>query len=273
MRGQEFAKLAKKQSPIDIIPKDTEKTDFDPLMWKNNATELGTVTVANSGHGFSVSNSKMSTLILSGGGLNGEYQLAQFHYHWGSFRNNYKGSEHRIDGKQWASEVHFVHFKTIYADLSAALASGKQDALAVVGVMLKRSTRNDQGFETALVQNLSDVVKSGSSTTMDFGSTNLMNFLPGDVKKFFRYEGSLTTPTCNEQVIWTVLEEDVTIPTRLLDKFPAIEDVDNSAITYSARDVLALNGRKVSRNSGVTSLPISIIYAFAFTVISIAFSL
>ena len=32
----------KKQSPIDIVPKDTEKTDFDPLMWKNNATELGT---------------------------------------------------------------------------------------------------------------------------------------------------------------------------------------------------------------------------------------
>ena len=35
--------------------------------------------------------------ILSGGQLNGTYQILQLHFHWGS--NDNVGSEHTIDGK------------------------------------------------------------------------------------------------------------------------------------------------------------------------------
>lgn len=35
--------------------------------------------------------------ILSGGQLNGTYQILQLHFHWGS--NDNIGSEHTIDGK------------------------------------------------------------------------------------------------------------------------------------------------------------------------------
>ncbi len=41
--------------------------------------------------------------IVSGGGLPGEYRVAQFHFHWGS--NNRRGSEHTIDGKRFPLEV------------------------------------------------------------------------------------------------------------------------------------------------------------------------
>ena len=35
--------------------------------------------------------------------MDSEYELWQFHAHWGS--DNSKGSEHTIDGKEYASEV------------------------------------------------------------------------------------------------------------------------------------------------------------------------
>lgn len=38
-----------------------------------------------------------SFLALSGGPLEGSYQLAQFHAHWGG--ENSRGSEHTVDGK------------------------------------------------------------------------------------------------------------------------------------------------------------------------------
>ena len=66
------------------------------------------------------------------------------------FQNQFKGSEHRIDGKQTASEMHMVHHKTKYADLGAALKGGEEDALAVVGVMLTKANRAAAGHETVI---------------------------------------------------------------------------------------------------------------------------
>lgn len=47
---------------------------------------------------------------LAGGPLEGEYELWQFHAHWGS--DNSKGSEHRVNGKMFASEVLYTTIKT-----------------------------------------------------------------------------------------------------------------------------------------------------------------
>ena len=37
------------------------------------------------------------------------------------------------------------------------------------------------------------------------------SLLPTDKSKFYRYNGSLTTPTCNEVVTWTVFKDYVEI--------------------------------------------------------------
>ena len=42
-------------------------------------------------------------LALSGGGLDGEYELWQFHAHWGD--DDCRGSEHTVDGKMFPAEV------------------------------------------------------------------------------------------------------------------------------------------------------------------------
>jgi len=65
------------------------------------------------------------------------WKLAQAHFHWGRDGHQDEGSEHYIEGVQYPLEVHFVHVNSIYADLTAALASGNSDALMVVGQFFK----------------------------------------------------------------------------------------------------------------------------------------
>ncbi len=43
---------------------------------------------------------------LSGGPLSHTYQAAQFHFHWG--KTSDRGSEHTVDGKEYAAEVNDI---------------------------------------------------------------------------------------------------------------------------------------------------------------------
>ena len=96
-----------RQSPVDIVNtipnKNLGNIKFDNYMQNNVA-----VTVTNNGHTYvtsSISNYNPVPLI-SGGGLPGTYQLAQFHFHWGD--DSTKGSEHTVNGKMYAAEVRLV---------------------------------------------------------------------------------------------------------------------------------------------------------------------
>lgn len=235
----------KHQSPINLERSKAHVEHWEAIQWKNNKTQFGKVTVKNSGHGFSVSGDQMAKLRLHHGGLKAEYILAQFHYHWGQNRD---GSEHRFYGVQNAGELHLVHYHSDFDGLGSALESGRNDALAVVGVMLEQAKREPMGHEKLLIGATKHTMMAGNETNFDFEETTIHDLLPHNLHEFFRYEGSLTTPTCNEQVVWTVLNEKSTIPHSLVKHFTHIEDKAGNRLNNTARYAQPLNSRKVHFN-------------------------
>ena len=103
-----MAKEGKRQSPIDITTA-TAESDSDltkkPLRWSYVSDNVK--DIENTGASWKV-NTDGAGSCLSGGALEGEYELWQLHAHWGS--DDDKGSEHTVDGKAYAGELHLVHW-------------------------------------------------------------------------------------------------------------------------------------------------------------------
>lgn len=266
-----FCKTGGAQSPINLVHIEATESHHEPLHWRNNMTEFGMVTVENGGHGFSVSGVNFGKLKLGKGGLAGEYRLAQFHYHWGLSQD---GSEHRVDGEQWAAEIHLVHYHTNFLGVQEALDSGNYDALAVVGVLLTEDKiRKLSPVERMLKMAVENTLQVNQSYSLDMKDTTIHDFLPNDLLHFYRYYGSLTTPGCIQQVVWTVMKEEVTIPREMIDLFAKIKDNDGIEMKNTARDVQLLKGRKVYRNedrphvgSASSVTPVLSIFVIAVTI-------
>ncbi|NWX97161.1 CAH15 anhydrase, partial [Nothoprocta ornata] len=146
-------------------------------------------------------------ISIRGGGLPGTYRALQLHFHWGSPAGN--GSEHTLDGRQFPMELHIVHINVNYRTL--AEAKGHPNGLAVLGFFFTLSDTDNSNYNT-IVAALRNVSHQGDS--VDLASTfPLSNLLPraGQLSKYYRYQGSLTTPDCSEVVVWTVFEEPVAV--------------------------------------------------------------
>lgn len=70
--------------------------------------------------------------------MDGVYKLEQFHCHWGCTSD--RGSEHTVDGRAYAGELHLVHWNcSKYSSFGEA--AGYPDGLAVLGVFLTVSLK------------------------------------------------------------------------------------------------------------------------------------
>ncbi|GFO09876.1 carbonic anhydrase [Plakobranchus ocellatus] len=195
----------RRQSPIDI-PSTLSVFDPDlpPFVLDHFDTMSGlsgecVLNVTNNGHAASVS-VRHDGMRVRGGGLNGSYKTAEFHFHWGG--GNDRGSEHALDGRKFPLEMHVVNFAEKYGTIKEAMS--KPDGLAVLGVFFELSDKDNPNF-AALGNALRYVHKAGEHNLVD--QLRLRYLLPQDVSKYWRYEGSLTTPFCFESVTWTLFEE------------------------------------------------------------------
>jgi len=199
----ETCATGKKQSPVNI----TSATDdeLSPLTINYNA---GGFEALNNGHTIQVNYLPGSSIIIG----NKKFELKQFHFH--------SPSENMIDNEQYPMEAHFVH-------------ANESGHLAVIGVMYESGDEVDN--LSALWEALPAQPNQKQSIVEHINAKDL---LP-NVENHYRFEGSLTTPPCSEEVLWIVLDETQAISTEQLKAFSNAVHVPNN------RPVQPLNGRVI----------------------------
>jgi len=229
------------QSPIDI------KHDQDlvykmetPLQFFNYHQIPDKVKITNDGHLKTVFPTA-APMLMYGGGLTTAYKFHDIHIHWGS--HNHLGSEHKVDGRSFPVEFHFVHYKAQYDSLSQALENPEHDTLAVLGVF-GEIVEEDNPRLAPLLDHLA-AVESSTGEEMDIPGFAANSILPENHDRFYRYSGSLTTPGCFEVVSWTVSRTVIPISESQMNKLRALMLPDHSPQMDNNRPVQQLNKRKV----------------------------
>ncbi|XP_064193315.1 carbonic anhydrase 7-like [Anguilla rostrata] len=233
--------VGNRQSPINIVPRETV---YDPTLppLALSYDLCSSISICNSGHSVVVEfDDADDKAVIKGGPLQNPYRLKQFHFHWGG--KGCQGSEHTVDGKTYASELHLVHWNAAkYKSFGEAAAA--PDGLAVLGVFLE--TGNEHRGLSVITDALYMVKFKGSKA--DFRDFNPTCLLPSSLS-YWTYPGSLTTPPLLESVTWIVLKEPIRVSEKQMAKFRMLlfteEEENKKRMENNFRPPQPLKGRKV----------------------------
>ena len=167
--------IGHQQSPIDITGSVTAWQSPLRISWSKRPD-----TIVNNGHTIQLNFAEGDRLNLG----NRSYKLVQFHFH--------HPSEHRVEGKAFAMEAHFVH---------AAEGGG----LAVIGVFI------NPGRPNAVFSKIVSTMPQEQGPPVPADHAIDPNGLLPARRAYYHYEGSLTTPPCSETVDWLVLEHGIEV--------------------------------------------------------------
>ncbi|KAL1492054.1 hypothetical protein ABEB36_012552 [Hypothenemus hampei] len=220
------------QSPIALFKSIATIKHLSPLSMHGYGQRVKAL-LKNNGHSAEVRLEGVEAPRFHGGGLAETYQLDHLHFHW--------QSEHTLDGYRLPLELHLVHFSQQYRNLSEAIQH--PHGVAVLAVLFDLSADDDEDFQPLLdiIHNLKE--KVGEPRQLQEFSAK--NFLPRDKGGFYRYSGSLTTPGCNEGVVWTIFSNTLPISNRQVNIFKAIQTEDREPLIKNYRSLQPLNGRTV----------------------------
>ena len=210
------AKNGREQSPIDIKSESVEVSELPAVtLAYDSSVEL---VVFNNGHAIQADVPNGGSLTIGGE----TFKLLQFHFH--------APSEHLVDGKEYAGEMHLVH-------------AAEDGTLAVVGVFI---VPGDVHGELAEIwDDLPEAGADGHSKGKEraIAAFELNTLLP-DRLNSYRYAGSLTTPPCSEGVKWTVLSEPIEMSEGQIEAFGALFSGEEFP-DGNRRPCQPLNGRAV----------------------------
>ncbi|NXJ78515.1 CAH9 anhydrase, partial [Trogon melanurus] len=226
------------QSPINI---DTSKTIFSPQLrpiqlsgYSLPANEK--LKLRNNGHTVVL---ELPRSLAITGGYAQQYQAVQLHLHWGSPRG--PGSEHTVNGHRFAAEIHVVHYNTKYESFQEAMVN--PDGLAVLGAFLEVGPRENLYYQEIL-EHLQDIQREGEEVLVS--GFNIAGLLPENLKLYFHYNGSLTTPPCYESVKWTVFNQTMLLSHNQMSMLEtSLRNDDGKPLQNNYRPVQNLNGRRV----------------------------
>lgn len=202
------------QSPIDIITDKTDKEGSDQISF---AFHCDIDTAENQGHTIELEFKEGSKCTVNGK----DYASKQFHFH--------TPSEHLIDGATYPMEMHIVN---VLQD------SAGQDAYVVIGVLFKMGTENK-----FLKEFLSKIpAREGEKTVIHPGEVKLddlvAQFTKNELRSYYTYKGSLTTPPFTESVRWIIVKHVLEASE---EQIMMLEKMEGN----NARHVQAVNDRVV----------------------------
>ncbi|KAJ3587556.1 hypothetical protein NHX12_011153 [Muraenolepis orangiensis] len=207
-----------RQSPINIVTDAaTEDSSLTSFSFSNFHDNSALTKISNTGHAVKVA---LENVAVSGGGLSGGYQALQFHLHWGNGAA-VPGSEHTVDGRRYPMEMHIVTMKeSHHGDLEQALKDPQ--GLAALGFFIEvddDSLPAAPGCWSTLATYLKRITNEGVSADIT-AKISLDDLLVGvDLTRYYRYMGSLTTPACDEAVVWTVFKDTIKVSKDVIDLF------------------------------------------------------
>ncbi|CAL7948701.1 unnamed protein product [Xylocopa violacea] len=222
----------KKQSPINIATENTIKIDLGALKFKRyDFAFYGKVT--NNGHSVQVEFYGVP-IHLEGANLPSTYILEQMHFHW--------PAEHTIDNNREALELHFVHYNERYGNVS--VASQHEKGIAVVAILFKLSTEDN--IDITPILNATESISGGVGKSAALKGAKIIPylFLPKDHTTYYHYDGSLTTPGCQETVMWFILTEKLSVSEQQINIFKMI-GTNNGTLSFNYRPIQALGERKI----------------------------
>ena len=193
----------KNQSPINIS--DSYATHLRNIQFNYRPSPL---KIINNGHTIQLNFTPGSSIKVD----NHVYQLLQMHFH--------SPSEHHIQAYPFPMEAHLVH---------------KDNAgnLAVIGIMLKEGAPNP--FIDAAWKHLPQQINHEKLIPQT--QLNALDMLPFN-QRYYRYNGSLTTPPCSEGVRWMVMRTPLSVSRNQIQQF-------SSNISKNARPLQSINSRMV----------------------------
>ncbi|XP_075583194.1 carbonic anhydrase 9 [Pelecanus crispus] len=226
------------QSPINI---DTAKTIFSPQLrpiqisgYSLPANEK--LKLRNNGH--TVVLELPNSLAITGGYAQ-QYRAVQLHLHWGSPLG--PGSEHTVNGHRFPAEIHVVHYNTKYDNVQKAMV--QPDGLAVLGAFLEVGPMENPYYQEIL-QHLYKIRQEGKEVSVP--GFNIAGLLPANLKLYFHYNGSLTTPPCYQTVKWTVFNQTILLSYNQMSMLvTSLTNDDSKPLQNNYRMVQDLHGRRV----------------------------
>ncbi|KAH7542657.1 alpha carbonic anhydrase 7 [Ziziphus jujuba] len=200
------------QSPIDLLSERVEVVSHLGRLKMNY--KASNATLKNRGHDMMLKwEGDAGNLEINGT----EYALRQCHWH--------TPSEHTVNGKKYDVEVHLVH-------------ESPQGNITVIGILYKI------GRPDSFLSSMEDILEEISGSEEGERVVGIVN--PKNIKigsrKYYRYIGSLTTPPCTQNVVWTIVKKVRTV-TRKQMRLLRVAVHDDSHT--NARPLQAINKRSV----------------------------
>lgn len=191
------------QSPVNIITSEAIEAPLPNLrlITLSNVSN-SSIFFENNGNGHPIQLSSDAKYTLSGGPLPDEYEFEEMHFHWEQELEG-GGSEHKIDGKSFDMEIHFVFFKKSLKTFKTSVYNSL--GLAVIAVLYS--------FDVELENKEMDFVELAAEFRGNFildQAFDLSVWIPL-ATDYFTYDGSLTTPPYSENVKWIVFRDPLVI--------------------------------------------------------------